>query len=328
MHGSNDEFGQLATREWRSTEVARVSRLLINEPPLQVLPSLAVAIGLQEAIVLQQVHYWLQASKPSQDGARWVYNTYEQWRVQFPFWSAEALRKIFKSLRDQGLIVARPRASHAFDRVNEYTIDYPAIIAFDAEKSTASSGKTRDGHAEEFTASAGPPGPHHAEEFTASGRTNLPPLCTETTQETTAENSARKRASAPKKLTIQDLVSEGVDEGHAEAWLQVRKDKRLPLTAGAWQITREDGAKCGMDAAATVRACLSRGWAAFRADWYSTQPAGAESFRERDERVAAEAVRNRAAVGEAPAREPLPFERGYVKPVDAIEGSADVRRIR
>ena len=33
--------------------------LLISEPPLQVLPSLAVKIGLNEAIVLQQIHYWL-----------------------------------------------------------------------------------------------------------------------------------------------------------------------------------------------------------------------------------------------------------------------------
>lgn len=65
--------------------------------------------------------------------------------------------------------------------------------------------------------------------------------------------------------------------------------------------------------------------------------AGPESFRAQDERIAAESVRrltgglahNRAAVGEAPPREVLPFERGYVKPTtDTIEGDADVRRIR
>jgi hypothetical protein len=39
------------------------SRLLIHEPALQVLPSLAVAIGLNEAIFLQQLHYWLVSSK-------------------------------------------------------------------------------------------------------------------------------------------------------------------------------------------------------------------------------------------------------------------------
>ena len=35
-----------------------MSKLLINEHPLQVLPSLATKIGLNEAIVLQQIHYW------------------------------------------------------------------------------------------------------------------------------------------------------------------------------------------------------------------------------------------------------------------------------
>jgi hypothetical protein len=31
--------------------------LLIEEPPMQVLPSLAAAIGLEEALFLQQLHY-------------------------------------------------------------------------------------------------------------------------------------------------------------------------------------------------------------------------------------------------------------------------------
>ena len=38
-----------------------MSRLLINEPPLIVLPSLAKEIGLNEAIIVQQIQYWLSA---------------------------------------------------------------------------------------------------------------------------------------------------------------------------------------------------------------------------------------------------------------------------
>jgi hypothetical protein len=34
-----------------------MSKLLIDEPPLQVLPTLAVRLGLEEAIFLQQLHY-------------------------------------------------------------------------------------------------------------------------------------------------------------------------------------------------------------------------------------------------------------------------------
>ena len=47
-----------------------MSRLLIDEPPLQVLPSLAREIGLNEAIMLQQIHYWLLKSGNEFEGAK------------------------------------------------------------------------------------------------------------------------------------------------------------------------------------------------------------------------------------------------------------------
>ncbi|SDN86290.1 hypothetical protein SAMN05443253_12225 [Bacillus sp. OK048] len=40
-----------------------MSRLLINEGPVKIIPSLATKIGLNEAVVLQQIHYWLGISK-------------------------------------------------------------------------------------------------------------------------------------------------------------------------------------------------------------------------------------------------------------------------
>lgn len=65
------------------------SRLLINENPLQVLPSLAVALkNINEAIMLQQVQYWLSRSTKVFEGRRWVYNTIDDWKVQFP-WMTE-----------------------------------------------------------------------------------------------------------------------------------------------------------------------------------------------------------------------------------------------
>ncbi|HDE3362621.1 TPA: DnaD domain protein, partial [Staphylococcus aureus] len=40
-----------------------MNKLLIDDYPIQVLPKLAELIGLNEAIVLQQIHYWLNNSK-------------------------------------------------------------------------------------------------------------------------------------------------------------------------------------------------------------------------------------------------------------------------
>lgn len=85
-----------------------MSKLLINEPPLQVLPSLALAIGLNEAIVLQQLHYLLLDPNHGRKIAehRWIFNTIEQWVVgYFPFWSGRSMRRIFASLSRQNLIL-------------------------------------------------------------------------------------------------------------------------------------------------------------------------------------------------------------------------------
>ena len=67
------------------SRTSQSSRLLITEPPLLVLPSLAIAIGLNEAIFLQQLHYWLQQAGKERDGRRWIYNTYDEWHAPAPF---------------------------------------------------------------------------------------------------------------------------------------------------------------------------------------------------------------------------------------------------
>ncbi len=87
------------------------SKLLLDEYPLIILPELAVAIGLNEAVVLQQVHYWLRYfEKESQmkprvkeehyrDGRWWVYNSIPQWCDQFPFWSYGTIKRALSSLK-------------------------------------------------------------------------------------------------------------------------------------------------------------------------------------------------------------------------------------
>lgn len=75
------------------------------------MPTLATIIGLNESIVLQQVHYWLKIKEKSQqdyiDGRYWVYNTYKQWQEQFPFFSLRTLRRTFSSLEKKGTTACR-----------------------------------------------------------------------------------------------------------------------------------------------------------------------------------------------------------------------------
>ena len=107
--------------------------LLINEPPLMVLPSLAAELGTaDEAIVLQQLHYWLQHSNNVRDGHKWVYNSISDWLKQFPWIkSRKRLTRYFDDLEARGLVVTGNYNKAAFDKTKWYRIDYDALSALE-----------------------------------------------------------------------------------------------------------------------------------------------------------------------------------------------------
>lgn len=103
------------------------SMLLINEEPLQVLPSLAILIGLNEAILLQQIHYWLRNPKSGvvRQGRKWVFNSYEEWQEQMPFWSARTIQRIAVELETRRLVTSDTLGGR--DRRKWYTINYDEV---------------------------------------------------------------------------------------------------------------------------------------------------------------------------------------------------------
>ncbi len=104
-----------------------MGKLLLNEQPLFVLPSLAEAIGLNESIFLQQLHYWLQTSKHFFDGKPWIYNTYEDFQKQFPWCGIKTVQRTFDKLRELGLIIVGNFNKKRNDKTNWYTIDYEKL---------------------------------------------------------------------------------------------------------------------------------------------------------------------------------------------------------
>lgn len=102
------------------------SPLLIDEPPLQVLPGLAIAIGINEAIVLQQLHYLLRHPQFGKQIAqhKWIFNTAEQWQSEyFPFWSVRTIKTIFTNLANMGVVVTcQPEGR--ISRRKYYRIDF------------------------------------------------------------------------------------------------------------------------------------------------------------------------------------------------------------
>lgn len=108
-----------------------MSKLLINESPLQVQPTLAKLIGLNEAIFLQQLHYWLGASKFIKNDRKWIYNTYSEWVDQLKYISISTLKRTIKSLKDQGLLCVEQFDNKRSNQVNYYTINYDVLDKID-----------------------------------------------------------------------------------------------------------------------------------------------------------------------------------------------------
>lgn len=100
--------------------------LLFKYRPLVINPELAARIGLNEAIILQQINYWLTETNSGieQEGLQWVYNTHKEWVKQFPFWSIDTVKRTLLSLEKSGCVRVEQLAKAQRDMTNYYTIHY------------------------------------------------------------------------------------------------------------------------------------------------------------------------------------------------------------
>ncbi len=101
------------------------SRWIIPEPPLLVFPTLAARIGLNQSIILQQLHWALgRRSAQEIDGVRWLRVDLAWFEEQFPFWSEATIRRATKDLMTNKLVKSK-RTSEG----NVYSVDYEAVDA-------------------------------------------------------------------------------------------------------------------------------------------------------------------------------------------------------
>jgi len=104
---------------------------LLNSNPLVLDKKLAVILGLNEALVLEQIHYWLEVNKKEKrnyhEGRYWTYNTLNEWQEEFPFWSISTIKRIFKKLRDMKILEVGNFNVYQMDRTLWYTINYEEL---------------------------------------------------------------------------------------------------------------------------------------------------------------------------------------------------------
>lgn len=109
--------------------------LLLKVKPLVISPMLALRIGINEAIVLQQICYWLEDTTAGveYDGKRWVYNSINAWNEQFPWWTAKTIQRTVSSLKKMGLIYVEQLKKRQHDQTNYYAINYASPLLADKD---------------------------------------------------------------------------------------------------------------------------------------------------------------------------------------------------
>ncbi|CNE10542.1 hypothetical protein [Yersinia kristensenii] len=107
------------------------AKLLINEPPLQVLPSLAKEIGLNEAILVQQIHYWLCRSDHRHESRKWFYKSAAEWADELGFWSDSTIKRTLANLLEMKLIsvgqLHKILLNDPYNRTKWYSINYDQL---------------------------------------------------------------------------------------------------------------------------------------------------------------------------------------------------------
>lgn len=179
--------------------------ILFTRKPIVINADLADRIGLNQAIVLQQLNYWISGTSSGEEfeGRKWVYNTFEAWQAEnFPWWSVDTVKRTFTQLKKAGLIDVKQLRKSQHDHTNFYTINYENPLLSDQGNLHQSNGA---GCADPSGQSA----PAHQGELPPSGGANCTDLHTEITTETTAENfDAAEKSATPPELSTGEVLSE------------------------------------------------------------------------------------------------------------------------
>lgn len=87
---------------------------------------IALEIGVNEAIVLNHLYYWVHHNKTNNinfyEGRYWTYNSIGAFTRQFPFFTQAQIRRILNKLKDNGIIDTGNFNKNNYDRTIWYTL--------------------------------------------------------------------------------------------------------------------------------------------------------------------------------------------------------------
>lgn len=86
-------------------------------------------------------------------------------------------------------------------------------------------------------------------------------------------DSASAQADKSANVTARSLIADyGIDKQVASDFMKVRKAKKQPVTATAWDRLINEFQKAGLSIPDGVRVCAENGWGGFKASWLDGKP--------------------------------------------------------
>ena len=98
--------------------------------------SVAKEVGVDGAIMLENLHYWIIVNKAKHkedhfhDGEYWTFNTKKGFSELFPFWTERQVRRILDNLIKDGYIKTGNYNKLSFDRTLWYTLTEKGWLLF------------------------------------------------------------------------------------------------------------------------------------------------------------------------------------------------------
>ena len=103
---------------------------LMDEQPVVVDRGLARIIGFSEAVIITQLHQWIEYNKKHkknyEDGYYWTYGSMEKWHEEYfdILGSIKTLRRVFNRLEKKGYLIVSNYNKLKFDKTSWYRVNY------------------------------------------------------------------------------------------------------------------------------------------------------------------------------------------------------------
>jgi hypothetical protein len=113
-----------------------MTKLLTDGKARVTQSNLAAALGVNESIILQQIHFWTVENEKHQrisyrkEDFWWCWNTMANWQEEFPWLSAKKIERCFAALKRHGVLIGKCLSENKLNRTLWYRIDYKRLEAF------------------------------------------------------------------------------------------------------------------------------------------------------------------------------------------------------